>query len=633
MDKSENQENTALLKLREKLRIKSQSPDSKGIIPLEDFFKNSEISLLRLSPNGKYLAYLKPYKNRMNIHVRPLDDSEPERRITNQAERDIAGFDWKENDTLVFMKDFGGDENFHIFRVSAKGEEERDLTPFKDTKVEIIDWLKDISEDHILIGTNQREKTVFDVYSLNVETGDIQMVLKNTKNFVNYLTDHEGKVRVAVSQSGTDSLIYYRETEQEEFQKIMTVDFKDSFHPLLFDFDNKNFYVSSNLGRDKTAIQIFDPQTKKILSTLFDHPEVDVDNLKHSKKRKIITNVSYTTWKTQQHFFDSVEEGIFKHLQPKFPGKEIVFTSSNKEEDLRILFVSSDRDAGTYYLYNTNNKNLKKIATSRPWLKEESLSEVRPVLYTSRDGLNIHGYLTLPKEHDKGTKRPVVIFPHGGPWWRDIWRYDPYVQFLVSRGYAVFQMNFRGSTGYGKKFWLASMKQWGKKMQDDITDGVQYLIDEGIADENKIAIYGGSYGGYAVLAGLAFTPDLYACGVDEVGVSNLFTLMESIPPYWELWREEHYKLIGHPEKDKQLLREASPFFHADKIKAPLFVVQGANDPRVKKAESDQIVKALEDRGVQVPYLVKDNEGHGFCNEENQLEFVRLMEVFLEDCLR
>ena len=275
----------------------------------------------------------------------------------------------------------------------------------------------------------------------------------------------------------------------------------------------------------------------------------------------------------------------------------------------------------------------KKIATPRPWLKEESLSEVRPVLYISRDGLNIHGYLTLPKGHDKGTKLPVVIFPHGGPWSRDVWRYDPFVQFLASRGYAVFQMNFRGSSGYGKNFYLASVKQWGKKMQDDITDGAQYLIDEGIADENKIAIFGGSYGGYAVLAGLAFTSDLYACGMDYVGVSNLFTFMESIPPYWESMREELYKLIGHSEKDKQLLREASPFFHADKIKAPLFVVQGANDPRVKKAESDQIVKVLEDRGVQVPYLVKNKEGHGFHNEENNLEFIRLMEVFLEDCLK
>ena len=305
-----DQENTALLKLREKVKIKSQSPNSKGITPLEDFFKNSEISHLKLSPNGKYLAYLKPYKNRMNIHVRPLDDSEPERRITNQTERDIRGFGWKENDTLVFMKDFGGDENFHIFRVSAKGEEERDLTPFKDTKVQITNWLKDISEDHILIETNQREKTVFDVYRLNVETGDIQLVLKNTKNFASdplsggYLTDHEGKVRVAVSRSGADSLIYYRETEQEEFQKIMTIALEDNFNPLLFDFDNKNFYVASNLGRDKTAIQIFDPKTKK---------------------RKIIESVFYTTWKTQQHFFDSREEEIFKYLQPKFPGKNCFY--------------------------------------------------------------------------------------------------------------------------------------------------------------------------------------------------------------------------------------------------------------------------------------------------------------------
>lgn len=253
----------AILKLREKVRLKNLSSNSKGIIPLEDFFKNSEIASFKLSPNGKYLAYLKPYKNRMNIHVRPLDDSEPERRITNQTQRDIAAFGWKENDTLVFMRDFGGDENFHIFRISAKGEDERDLTPFKNTKVRIIDWLEDISEDHILIGTNQREKTVFDVYRLNIKTGDIRLTLKNTENFTSYLADHKGNVRVAVSSSGINSLVYYRETEQEGFQKIMTIDFEDTFTPLLFDFDNKNLYVASNLGRDKTAIQIFDPPNKK----------------------------------------------------------------------------------------------------------------------------------------------------------------------------------------------------------------------------------------------------------------------------------------------------------------------------------------------------------------------------------
>tara|TARA_B100000676_G_scaffold127101_1_gene126223 strand:+ start:1 stop:777 length:777 start_codon:yes stop_codon:yes gene_type:complete len=251
-----------------------------------------------------------------------------------------------------------------------------------------------------------------------------------------------------------------------------------------------------------------------------------------------------------------------------------------------------------------------------------------PIKYTARDGLTIHGYLTLPKgkEHKN---LPVIINPHGGPWARDYWGFNPEIQYFANKGYAVFQMNFRGSVGYGRDFWECSFKEWGKSMQDDITDGVNWLIEQGIADKDKIAIYGASYGGYATLAGLAFTPDLYACGVDYVGVSNIFTLLETLPPYWELGRQMMYEMIGNPDTEKELLTAASPLFHVDKIKAPLFIAQGANDPRVKKSESDQIVEALKKRGIDVPYLVKDNEGHGFANEENRFEFYRKMGDFLD----
>ena len=605
----------------------STKPSKKGLIPLEDFFKNSEIGGVQLSPNGKYLAYLKPYKNRMNIHVREVDNSETERGVTRQTTRDILTFSWKENDTLIFLRDFGGDENFHIFRVFAAGEGEEDLTPFKETRVSVIDWLDGISDDHILIGTNQRDKTVFDAYRLNVKTGEIKMIAKNPGYFTGWMTDHEGKLRVATSTEGISESVYYRDREEEKFQKIITTDFKDSFTPCLFTFDNKNLYVSSNLNRDKSAIEIFDPKQKKTLSTLFSHPEVDVEYISHSKKRKTLLAAIYTTWKIERHFMDEKEESIFQDLQAKIPNKEISIPSTNREEDLQVIFSYSDRSPGTYYLYDVKKKKLEKIADSRPWLKEEKLAKTQPISYTSRDKLKIHGYLTLPKE-SSGGKLPVIVHPHGGPSARDIWRYNGEVQFLANRGYAVFQMNFRGSTGYGKKFWRAGFRQWGKAMQDDITDGVHYLIDRGIADKSKVGIYGASYGGYAVLAGLTFTPDLYACGVDYVGPSNLFTLLKTIPPYWKALQEKMFKMWGHPEKDKELLREVSPLFHADKIKAPLFVVQGANDPRVKKAESDQIVKALKDRGIDVPYMVKDNEGHGFRNEENKMEFYSLMEEFL-----
>jgi len=292
-----------------------------------------------------------------------------------------------------------------------------------------------------------------------------------------------------------------------------------------------------------------------------------------------------------------------------------------------LVRTFSDKTRGAYYLFNTKTNELNKLADISPWLDPLKMADMKPISYKSRDGLTINGYLTLPKD-SPGTNLPVVINPHGGPWARDYWGFNSEVQFLANRGYAVLQMNFRGSTGFGREFWEISFKQWGKTMQDDVTDGVHWLINKGIADKDRIGIYGGSYGGYATLAGVAFTPELYSCAISYVGVSNLFTFIETIPPYWELYKKMLYEMVGHPEDDKELMLSSSPYHHADKIIAPLFVAQGANDPRVKKSESDQIVEALESRGIDVQYMVKDNEGHGFHNEENRMDFYNAMIEFL-----
>ena len=397
--------------------------------------------------------------------------------------------------------------------------------------------------------------------------------------------------------------------------------------PLFFTFDNQNIYASSNIGRDKNAIVIFDLEKKAETELLYDHPEVDVHNLNYSRKRKVLTSVSYTTDKRSRVFLDEISERMYKSLEEKLKGYEIIFSASNKAEDKYIVRTYSDRSLGAYYFYDVTSDELTLIEEISPWLNEEDLCTMTPIKYTSRDGLTIHGYLTLPKGLAP-KDLPVVINPHGGPWARDNWGFNPEVQLLANRGYAVLQMNFRGSVGYGRKFLEASFKQWGKTMQDDITDGVNWLVEKGIADPDRVAIYGGSYGGYATLAGLAFTPDVYACGVDYVGVSNLFTFMSTIPPYWEPFLEMMYEMVGHPEKDKALMEAASPVMHADKIVAPLFIAQGAKDPRVNVDESDQMVEAMKKRGVEVEYMVEPEEGHGFHNEENRFKFYRAMDVFL-----
>ena len=595
------------------------------LIPMEDFFRNPEKSSFSISPNGNHIAYMKPWKTRMNVFVMEMT-TKKETRLTSSQERGIYGFTWLTNERIGYVKDEGGNENIHFFAVNIDMSNEIDLTPFENVQTRIIDDLQD-DPNHIIIGLNKRDPQIHDPYRINVNDGKMELIAENPGNISQWMTDHDGKLRIATTSDGVNTSLLYRNKESDEFKPILTTDFKVSVVPLFFTFDNKNLYVASNRGRDKIAIFEFDLIKSKEGRLIFEHDEVDVSNLLFSRKRKVLTGVSYTVAKNEMIFFDKWREEIQQQLEKKLPGYEVVITSFSKDEAEAVVVTYSDKSRGTYYHYEVNKNKLTELGKVSPWLNEKNMSEMKPIKYRSRDGLTINGYLTLPKGTN-GKNLPVVVNPHGGPWARDNWGYKSEIQFLANRGFAVFQMNFRGSTGYGREFWEKSFKEWGKSMQDDITDGVNWLIDEEIADPDRIAIYGASYGGYATLAGLAFTPDLYACGVDYVGVSSLFTFMESMPPYWELYRSMMYEMVGHPEKDKKLLASASPLLHIDKIKAPLFIAQGANDPRVVKAESDQIVAALKNAGIDVPYMVKDDEGHGFYNEENQFDFYREMEKFL-----
>ncbi|MGH1434464.1 MAG: S9 family peptidase [Lewinella sp.] len=598
---------------------------------VEDFFRLPEQTAFQLSPDGKYLAFLAPYQRRNNIHVRLLGE-ETAVRITQETDRSIGSFFWASDQRIVFVKDSGGNENYQLFAVDKDGANPRDLTPFPEVTIQIIDDLYD-DENELIIGLNKNNPQLFEPYRINIHTGEMKQLAENTdplQPIVQWLTDHQGRLRVAIRMvGGVNEQLLYRRKEEDAFVVVSETSFKESLSPLFFDFDDGDvIFTASNLERDKMVIIKYDlAEGKEVGEPVFAHPDVDVSSLHYSRRHKVLTEVSYTTWKQQHHFFDEARRARYEAWRKALGDYEITVVSKDKAEERFLLRTYSDRSLGAYYYYDETLDAPELVTEVSPWLKEEDMAPMKSVTYQSRDGLTIQGYLTLPLGHT-GAPLPVVINPHGGPWVRDSWGYNPEAQLLAGCGYAVFQMNYRASTGYGRSFWEGGFKQWGLTMQDDITDGVNWLIAEGIADPAKVAIYGGSYGGYATLAGITFTPDLYTCAIDYVGVSNLFTFMQTIPPYWKPYLDMLYAMVGHPEEDEAQMRATSPVFHVDKIRTPLFVAQGANDPRVNIDESDQIVRQLRSRGIEVPYLVKYNEGHGFQNEENRFEFYRSMLGFL-----
>lgn len=601
-------------------------------IPLEDFFRNSERTAYQLSPDGAYISYMAPYHDRLNVFVRKVSDTDDASvRITSETERSVAGYMWADNERLLFMKDTAGDENYQLYGVKRNGTDLRAYTAFPGVRTSLIDDLEE-QPGFVLIGMNKRNAEVFDPYRLNIETGELTLLAENPGNIQGWMTDHNGLLRVATAiVDGVNTQVLYRDTENEPFRPVLTTNFKDVVSFMDFTPDNREVYAATNLGRDKTVLVRMDPSTCKELELLYENERYDISSISYSRKRKCLLSVYCTGHKEPiRHFFDAEEEALRKRIKAHFPDERYGIADSDKAERNYLIYVGGDRTRGAYWLYDAETDKAEKVAELAPWLKKEEMNEMLPVTYTTSDGLTIEAYLTLPAglSIEDAHNMPVVVNPHGGPWARDCWGYSSEAQFLSNRGYAVFQMNFRGSTGYGRRFLEASYKQWGLKMQDDITEGVEWLIGQGIANPKRIAIYGGSYGGYAVLAGLTLTPKLYACGIDYVGVSNLFTFMKTIPPYWRPMLEMMYEQVGNPDTDAEQLDATSPALHADKICVPLFIAQGANDPRVNKAESDQMVEALKKRGIEVEYMVKDNEGHGFHNQENRFDFYRAMEAFL-----
>lgn len=612
------------------------------LLPMRDFFRNIDRGYFRVSGDGRMLGFMQPaagddgQTKRMNIFVQALDGSRPvgePRQLTRESARDISNYFWKGGDTLLYTKDFGGDENFHVVAVDAVSGKVTDLTPFENVRAAVVD---DLPQDplHILVQHNRRDKRAFDVYRVHVKTGAQTLVAQNPGNIVGWQTDHTGAVRMGVASDGVNNTLLYRARESEPFKPLLTTDFRTQVNPQFFDAANTKFYAVSNRGRDKSALVLIDPAKPNAEALIYAHPQVDLDGAAWSRVRQTLALAAYNVDKPGRHYFDAQTRQMFERLEKQLPGYTLALQSATLAEDKYIVAAANDRTQGARYLYDAKADSLTMLGEISPWLKPAQMATVQPIRYTARDGLEIPGYLTLPVGR-AAKNLPCVVNPHGGPWARDSWGFNPETQFLANRGYCVLQMNFRGSTGFGRAFWEASFKQWGLAMQDDVTDGVQWLVKQGIADPKRIAIYGASYGGYATLSGVTKTPDLYAAAINYVGVSNLFTFMNTIPPYWEPFRQQMYVMVGNPgdPADKARMTATSPALNADKIKTPLLVAQGARDPRVNKAESDQIVAALRGRGVEVDYIVKDNEGHGFANEENRFEFYAAMERFLAKHLK
>ena len=618
---------------------KQTVPVRKPTTPLEQFFDNPQITGGQLSPDGKYLSFLKPYKGKLNIHVRPVN-GKAERLMTADTVRPVTSYFWAhDSKQLLYAQDKGGNENFAVYGVPLEGAgtgvpEAKNLTPFEKARA-VIFAAPRRTPDRILIGINNRSPQVFDAHWLDIKTGKMTLVAENPGRHAGYLIDRSGTVRIAAGQNaagGTE--IYERATDTSAWRTVASYTAEETVNPLRVHPDGKRLYATSNHGRDLQALVLIDLATGQ--ETLVEQDplgEADFGGALFSDLTDELLMTTYNADTVRRYPKTPQMEKDLAAVRKLNPGSPSL-TSSTDDENIWTVTFNSPTDPGATYTYDRRTGKSQFLYRPRPWLDRTKLVDMMPVNFTARDGMKVFGYLSLPKGEQRNNL-PMVLLVHGGPWARDSWGYQPEVQLLADRGYAVLQINYRGSTGYGKKFYNAAVGQFGKAMHNDLIDGVKWAIEKGYANPKKVAIYGGSYGGYATLAGVTFTPDVFACGVDYVGPSSLITLVESFPAYWRPFLEgTWFRFVGDPAKpaDRERMKEVSPLFFVDRITAPLLVVQGANDPRVTKLEADQLVIALRDRGVNVQYLLAKDEGHGFANADNRVALYRAMELFLKDCL-
>lgn len=606
--------------------IEQQASSLPPLISREILFGNPERTSPRLSPDGKYLAYLAPDdKNVLQVWLKTVGQ-EDDRRITADKKRGIRIFFWTYNtDELMYMQDSDGDENFHLYLVNIQTNIVRDLTPFQGVKAQPV-GLDPKFPDQVLVGMNLNNPQKFDVYRINLKNGAVELDTENPGNIISWNADAEFQVRGASASTpdgGYDLL--YRETIDKDWEILRHWGPDDQGGAVSFSADGKTLYIEGS--HDANALRLIGVDLATRQETIIaEDPQYDVGQIMIHPVRRVIEAVSFFKDKQEWQVIDQSIAADFEAISQVRPGEFYISSRDLADKNWLVAYMTDDSPT-YYYAYNRESKNSTFLFSNKPKLEGLQLASMQPVSYQAGDGLTIHGYLTTPV-NIPAQNLPTVMLVHGGPWGRDTWGYDSEAQWLANRGYAVLQVNFRGSGGYGKAFLNAGNREWAAKMHDDLIDGVNWLLEKGISDPQKIAIMGGSYGGYATLVGLTFTPDTFACGVDIVGPSNLITLIQTIPPYWEPLKAMFYHRVGNLETEEEFLKSRSPLFFAEQIKKPLLIAQGANDPRVKQAEADQIVQAMRKANLPVEYVLYPDEGHGFARPENRLHFYAIAEEFL-----
>jgi dipeptidyl aminopeptidase/acylaminoacyl peptidase len=606
-----------------------------ALIPLEVLFDNPKQTQARLSPDGTTLSYLAPSEaGVLNIWIRPLSGEGDARRVTNDTHRGIRDHFWSEDGSrLFYAQDIGGNEQWHLYGTDLATGVTRDMTPFEGIRTQSV--VSDRNHPgEILVGLNLRDRRVFDMYRVDLATGAVVLDTQNPGDVIGWVTDPEFQIRGAWANDPAtgDQILRVRDSQEAEWRELMKWPFDENGEVVAFSADGQSLYIESSIGADTTRLLRVDASTGAELEVLSHDPRSDIGALEIDKAHHRIQAVEFTYEKAEWRVLDPAIADDFAALAAAQPGAGFGVTARSRDDRKWIVFFDRDTAPLSYYLWDRDTKKLELLFVSRPDLANYELAPMKPVIITARDGLDLVSYLTLPVGLEP-RNLPMVLFVHGGPWSRDVWEYDGSAQWLANRGYAVLQVNFRASTGFGKKFLNAGNAEWGQgMMQHDLSDSVKWAIDQGIADPKKVAIMGGSYGGYATLAGLAFTPELYACGVDIVGMSNMKTTFATIPPYWAPFKKLMLRRVGDAENDEEYNRRISPLFHADNIRAPLFIAQGANDPRVNINESNQIVEALRAKGQPVTYVVYEDEGHGFARPANNLDFRYRADAFLAECL-